>query len=599
MIDDAKTLVVHAELPYNMAFLPWIQFPSSTTPSGLRVEIQTDNYFLDHRPNDTYLRATYITRAGSQTFESPSWLNGHNVTYRIVHPGNTTRTVLRPVVKFRRTHYNTQLVGKFESSDEFYNKLWIKARRTLLLNMRDTFTDCPDRERAQWWGDTAVDLGQVVYSMEYSSASKLIRKAILDLVQWQSSSVDDGDLPQCHKLYSPIPNVLFTNELPIQMLSAIGWYGIFYYYLTSDDKDTILTAYPHVSSYLRNCWTFNSTTGLVNHRHGGWDWADWETNIDAPLLDNAWYALALKAAIALAEVTGHDEDVDLWNIQLSSIQANFDKAFWSGDAYISRGHQAANRAADDRGNAMAVLADLVPSTDRYSKLLKVLTSQYWASSYMEKYVLEALFVMKEPDAALQRMKIRYHDMVMHPHISTLWEYWNLTKGTYNHAWTGGPLTLLSQFVAGVAPTSQGWKTFHVLPQLGLNLSHVKATVPIFNDGHDDVIDVSIKKTDFRGGQACHFEMSVSIPEGISGSLGIPTSIRTLKRDCPLVSVSTDNSIILWRFHEGSNATRLLAKKAGLQFEGEHDGYLRWSAPPGTWSFVGLGECSPVVTMGMG
>ncbi|MFR7465122.1 MAG: hypothetical protein ACLUVG_09725 [Phocaeicola vulgatus] len=30
--------------------------------------------------------------------------------------------------------------------------MWEKSQRTLYITMRDTYMDCPDRERAQWWG---------------------------------------------------------------------------------------------------------------------------------------------------------------------------------------------------------------------------------------------------------------------------------------------------------------------------------------------------------------------------------------------------------------------------------------------------------------
>ena len=36
----------------------------------------------------------------------------------------------------------------------------------------------------------------------------------------------------------------------------------------------------------------------------------------------------------------------------------------------------------------------------------------------------------------------------------------------NHAWSGGPLTLLHEYVAGVAPTSPGYATYQVKPRLG-------------------------------------------------------------------------------------------------------------------------------------
>ena len=90
---------------------------------------------------------------------------------------------------------------------------------------------------------------------------------------------------------------------------------------------------------------------------------------------------------------------------------------------------------------------------------------------MEKYVLEALYMMGFEQDALNRMKAgdRYWNQVNDATCTTLWEFW--TKGgwgSYNHAWAGGPLTLLSQYGAGVGrrrrpvfgtyPSSRRWGT---------------------------------------------------------------------------------------------------------------------------------------------
>src|SRR4051812_9589796 len=79
---------------------------------------------------------------------------------------------------------------------------------------------------------------------------------------------------------------------------------------------------------------------------------------------------------------------------------------------------------------------------------------------------QSLFMMDAPEQALSRMKSRYTEMV-NSKWTTLWElfFWN-GESTYNHGWAGGPLTLLSQYTAGLAPVEAGFKSFHVFPQMG-------------------------------------------------------------------------------------------------------------------------------------
>ena len=69
---------------------------------------------------------------------------------------------------------------------------------------------------------------------------------------------------------------------------------------------------------------------------------------------------------------------------------------------------------------------------------------------------------------------RFAEMVNHEFYTTLWEGWGhhgIERGTFNHAWSGGGLTCLVQFAAGIEPTSDAFRTFKVCPQMG-NLKHI-------------------------------------------------------------------------------------------------------------------------------
>ena len=113
---------------------------------------------------------------------------------------------------------------------------------------------------------------------------------------------------------------------------------------------------------------------------------------------------------------------------------------------------------------------------------------------MEKYVLEALFQMNAPEVALQRMHDRYAGMLSYKDYTTLFEGWGVGAegfggGTINHAWSGGPLTLLSQKVCGIEPTSPGFRTFRIKPQMG-SLTEASASVPT----HYGDIKVKLRKS---------------------------------------------------------------------------------------------------------
>jgi hypothetical protein len=486
LVSDGKE--IECPLPYNAQLQPYFEIEAQ---AGLAVDIRTDDY----RGGGEYgIRTCYITKEGNQAFECPAWMNGHKVIYSFPEGVRVLS------LKFRETGYDTEFAGNFQCSDTFFNGLWQKASRTLYVTMRDNYMDCPDRERAQWWGDAVIEIGESFYALSPSS-HLLAKKAILELCAWQRR---DG------VLYSPVPSGNWNIELSQQSLAGIGWYGIWNYYLHTGDEKTLMNAYPGAKRYI-DLWHVNSE-GKVNHRKTKWDWGDWGENVDVSLLEAEWYYLALKGLRAMADVSGMTDDAGVYEEKMRLIKENFRKNYWSSryKAYRSAGYK---DKTDDRANALAVVAGLADIKD-YPDIRRVLSTDFHASPYMEKYVLEALFLMGFEEDALARMKKRYAEMVQSPY-STLWEGWEIGSqeyggGTYNHAWSGGPLTLLSMYAAGIRPVKPGYEEFEVMQQMG-GLSSLKCTVPTVKGP----IELDIKKDEKT------LSLNIKIPAGTKGAIGLP------------------------------------------------------------------------------
>lgn len=525
--DDA---LVVARLPRNLTISPYFKIKA---PAGLLIDIRTDNYKGGSEYN---IRTEYVTTDGIQEFESPAYFNGHSVHYTF--PPGVEILDLR----YRETRYDTDFSGWFDCDDPFLNRLWLKCRHTMNVNMRDAIQD-PDRERAQWWGDVAILLGEMFYACDTRSHA-LIRKAILDLVNWRKP---DG------VLYSPVPAGSWDKELPGQMLSSIGEHGFWYYYRYTGDVATLATAYPAVRDYLA-LWQLGPD-GLLVHRPGGWDWGDWGENIDRPVMDNALLYQALATAIQMARLTGHEADIRGYETKRASIAANYNRVLWRGTEYRSPGYTG---KTDDRGHGLAALYGLA-TPDQWPALKKVFTTSFEASPYMEKYLLEALFRMGDTDAALARLKTRYQKMV-ESELTTLWEGWGIGTegyggGSYNHGWAGGPLTLLGEYVAGIAPTTPGFATYQVKPQLG-SLRRVSA-------GLDTVkgrIAVAIERDNDS------FRLRLESP---------PSTLATVA--LPLAATVTCNGGLVWPIADAKPV-------AGLVFAGADATHARFTVSPGAWEF---------------
>ena len=483
------TVVV--DLPYNAQVTPAFDI---TAPAGLVIDVRTDNYYGGSAPN---VRAEYVTREGRQAFEAWGWMNGHDVRYAFP-PGVTVHGLA-----YRESGYDADFAGSFASSDAELDALWQKSIRTLYVTMRDSYMDCPDRERAQWWGDVVLEMGETFYALDRRSDA-LSRKGILELMAWQRAD---------STIYSPVPSTPghWDAELPTQMLASVGWYGIWTYYLHTGDAETVHRVYPAVRDYLA-LWSLDAD-GLVAQRPGGWTWGDWGEDKDMALIYNGWYALALQGQREMARLTGHEADVPAIDRQLARLALAYEETFWTGTEYRSPGHDG---ATDDRGHALAVVAGLAPR-ERYPAIREVLLRERHASPYFEKYVGEALIRMGWTDDALARTKQRYAAMIASP-LTTLWEGWGLGAegfggGTYNHAWSGGPLTLLSSLVVGVEPLEPGYASFRVAPRPG-SLARARAVVPSVRGR----IVAEVRQPEGSDGP---IELAVTVPEGTRALVVVP------------------------------------------------------------------------------
>ena len=251
-------------------------------------------------------------------------------------------------------------------------------------------------------------------------------------------------------------------------------------------------------------WEMNEN-GLVNIRPCNWSeetWYDAYTGEDSLVLENAWYYWAASSVQKMADVL--DRNAELLKERTDSISGAFDSTFWTEEGYRS----AENERSDDRAQAIAVLSGLA-GEEKYPAILQVLQSVMQCGTFMEKYVLEAMCEMGCVSEALDRMALRYGDMVacnLENHITTLWEYWERESGTENHAWSAGPLLILSRYAGGIQPTAPGFDTCLIAPDFS----------------HSESVSVSVdtvKGTITAEGTAQ--ALTITLPEGVTAQVRLP------------------------------------------------------------------------------
>ena len=467
---------IKLRLPYNAQITPYLKIIS---PSGKRICIKSDNVH-----NMQSVMAVYYTKDGEQEYESLGWMNGECISY-VIPAGVTIQSL-----KYRETGYDAEFAGNFECNDTFLNRLWQKSLRTLYITMRDNFMDCPDRERAQWWGDVNNDMQMLMYCMDQKSL-ELYKKGAETMSRWEK---DNG------YMLTVVPTGTEEFELPLQNLAGI--WGFWYYYQYTGDTFVTKCTYEMSKRYILNYEIDDK--GLVVHRPGSWDWPDWGENSDIAPMENAWYYMAVTSCRKIAALLGYTDDISIYDMRLKTISKNYDRAFWKGGYYYC---YTENGIPDDRANALAILSGLA-GKDKYGAVSKVLTSVENASPYMEKYVLDALCEMGCVCEAVKRMKKRYRQMVEYAY-STLWEYWSM-EGTLNHAWSGGPLITMSKYIAGIRPLDTAYTNFEIKPVIE-GLTYIKCRVPSVKGD----ICLEIDKTDSS------IRMSVEIPKNTTANVYLP------------------------------------------------------------------------------
>ena len=488
--------IIMIDLPENMQFSPYFELTAES--SGLRFTYYTNT--LTSQGIDSF-RDDYVTAGGEQTYESLPWRSGSQLI--IQAPAGITFTK----IGYRRSGYDSERSGSFVTENEDVNTLWEKAVNTLLICMRDTYMDCPERERSPYIGDAANQIGETFYSLDENSWA-MTKKTILNIIGWTKTD-------NCIPLRSPS---LATNENPVQTLNFLV--SVYEYLLYTGDEATVRLFYPVAVNYLK-LWNLNDDGSIV-YRDGTFMWVDWGDGTDAEVLQNCWYYYALSSTQKLAKALGISSDEAFFTERIQKVAAGFAK-------FKKQGGYSSGTAYDDRANAMAVVSGLAEE-DMYDEILNVLTTTYGASPYMEKFVEEALCLMGEYEACLTRMLKRYQPMI-DDKDSTLWELWEKDAGTINHGWTGGSLTVLSKYFGGISPESAGYGSYSI------RLTDVFSSLSMSVVTHKGTLSYSIKRAE--GGTVTIIVEAIDA----DGSLYIPASWGTVAAGSATVTKDGDFNVV--------------------------------------------------------
>ena len=471
-------------LPTDIQFSWYIDVEAE---AGKKLVFYTDSY----KYNDGLqsFKDTYVTKDGQQSYENYPWRSGY--TLFIDAPAG----IKFNKIAYRMSEFNGELMSPFTSSDSNLDILWKKAQNTVRVCMRDSFMDCPDRERGPYMGDASNQIDAALYCYD-QGALDLIKKSILACVGWVKN---DNAIP------SRAPSVK-PQEIPNQSLAFLT--SAYHYFEHTNDVETMTLYAKAAIEYLK---LFEMENGLPKYRPGSWTWNDWGSYIDNNLLQAGFYYYALRLTKELVTSLKMNDDISFINERMASMESKYHDAYYTENGFKS----SSSNYVDDRANALLALSGLAKASD-YETIINVLTKTREASPFCEKYVLEALCKMGRVDLAKERMLLRY-DAMIKDSKDTLYEKFDITDGTFNHAWTSGPIYIINRYIAGLKPTKPGFKEYslsltNLLDSFKCSNYTIKGNIDIELTNKDGVKTLTVKAIDAKG--------EINIPSSLGNDITV-------------------------------------------------------------------------------
>lgn len=362
--------------------------------------------------------------------------------------------------------------GDFCCSDERLNRIWEVAQHTFHLCSREFFLDGIKRDRWVWSGDAYQSYLINRYCFH---DQEIMRRTILAL-----------------RGRDPVPSHINT----ILDYSFYWIMSLEEYHLMIDDAEFVRRVWPLAISLMDYCLERRDENGFAINKGNGWifiDWAEMDKEY-AICAEQQLLLRALEAMAHLAEIVG--DDGERYQAEADALRRNIDIFFWDEEkgAYIDS-YASGKRNVTRHANIFALLFGCVE--DKRERILKnvLLNDAVPAirTPYFKFYELDALCEAGEMEEVLRRIR-EYWGSMVDGGATSIWEEYILGEpmerqlGMYGdrfgkslcHAWGASPIYLLGRWLIGVKPTSPGYQTFEVRPQI-VDLDWFEGIAPVGPD----------------------------------------------------------------------------------------------------------------------
>lgn len=350
--------------------------------------------------------------------------------------------------------------SSFVCSDERINQIWNVSDYTFRLANGIFFLDGIKRDRWIWSGDAY----QSYFLNRYTFFDKEITKRTI--------------------------LALRGNDPIVEHINTIVDYSMYWinsiedYYEMTGDMEFVRMIYPKVESMMNYLLAQTEEHGFLYARPGDWIYIDW-TEMDKDGMLCAEQFLLARSLQAMATIRGIlGMDAGSYLEKKAILLENIRRFFWDAEkgAFIDT-FESGRRNVTRHANIFAVIFGYATEEERESIRRKVLLNdqvEAITTPYFKFYELEALSHLGCFDIVMENIK-SYWGGMLDKGATTFWEEYKPYEteetqyGMYGdkygkslcHSWGASPIYLLGRYCCGVKPTSAGYATFEVKPEVTL------------------------------------------------------------------------------------------------------------------------------------
>ena len=380
--------------------------------------------------------------------------------------------------------------GSFTCNEDEINKIYDIAKYTLHLSTREFFIDGIKRDRWVWSGDAYQS-----YLMNYYLMN------------------DNGTVTRT--MYALRGKDPVTGHINTIMDYTFYWFlGIYDYYLYSGDKTFIQQNYDRMKSLMDYVMGRRNKNGLLEGLPGDWIFIDWAAGLSKKgevSFEQLLFARSLETMALCADIVNDKQGAAQYKTLAVDLRKKLFSIYWNHQKQALAHSRVDGKQTDNvtrYSNMFAIFFDYFNEQQKQAVKKSVLLNnniQKITTPYMRFYELEALCAMGEQTYVLKEMK-DYWGGMLKLGATSFWEEYNPAKkgaehyAMYGrefgkslcHAWGASPIYLLGKYYLGVRPTSAGYNTYDVEPNLG-GLQWMQGKVPTPNGE----IDLTISTTEIK------------------------------------------------------------------------------------------------------